>query len=179
MTCIVGWIEKNRVTVGGDSAGARGSHITIRADEKVFTKGEMIFGFTSSFRMGQLIRYVLKIPEQSQKMEDYEYMCSVFTDALIKCLQDKGFATVDDNVVKGGEFLVGYKGALYHIESDFQVGKSAKNYDACGCGERYALGALAATKYLKLEPTERIKRALEVATEFSSGVRPPFVIKEI
>jgi len=116
MTCIVGWIENNKVIIGGDSAGVTGYDITIRADEKVFIKQEMIFGFTTSFRMGQLIRYSLKIPEQSQRIRDYEYMCSIFIDALVKCLKDKGFAKIDDNVVIGGEFLVGYRGNLYHID---------------------------------------------------------------
>ena len=179
MTCIVGWVEKNKVIIGGDSAGTSGCDVTVRADEKVFIKERMVFGFTTSFRMGQLIRYSLKIPEQSQKIEDYEYMCSVFIDALIKCLKDKGYAKVDNNVVAGGEFLVGYKSNLYHVDNDFQVGKPVKKYDACGCGEKYALGALEVMKDTQMNPIERIRKVLEVAVEFSGAVRPPFTIMEV
>ena len=179
MTCIVGWVENNKVTIGGDSAGVKGYSITIRADEKVFIKEGMVFGFTTSFRMGQLIRYSLKIPEQSRKIEDYEYMCSDFIDALIKCFKDKGYAKIKDSTVRGGTFLVGYKGKLYNVCGDFQVGKAIKNFDACGCGEEYALGALESTKDIEMKPKERIKKALEVAVEFSGGVRPPFTIMEI
>lgn len=55
MTCIVGLVENNKVYIGGDSAGVAGLSLMKRADEKVFKKDEFIFGFTSSFRMGQLI----------------------------------------------------------------------------------------------------------------------------
>ncbi len=91
MTCIVGWLEGDDVYIGGDSAGVNGYYgKRIRADEKVFTKnGTMIFGFTSSFRMGQILRYSLTIPEQTKKQGDYDYMCTTFLDALLKVLEEK------------------------------------------------------------------------------------------
>ena len=52
MTCIVGLVENGKVYIGGDSAGVAGLDVRMRSDEKVFTKGNMIFGYTSSFRMG-------------------------------------------------------------------------------------------------------------------------------
>lgn len=178
MTCIVGWVENNKVTIGGDSAGSWKSEVEIRTDEKVFIKKHMIFGFTSSFRMGQIIRYCLKIPGQSQQ-NDYQFLCSSFIDSLIECLKEKGSATIKDSVIQSGEFLLGYKGKLYSIQSDFQVARLAKNFNACGSGEHYALGALEAMKVYKLKPFDRVKKALEVAAEFSSGVSPPYVILEL
>jgi len=62
MTCIVGLVENGKVYIGGDSAGVAGLDITTRKDEKVFQKENMIFGFTSSFRMGQILRYSFKNP---------------------------------------------------------------------------------------------------------------------
>jgi len=63
MTCIVGIQHDGRVYIGGDSAGVAGYSITSRADAKVFTVGPYVMGFTSSFRMGQLLRYGLKAPK--------------------------------------------------------------------------------------------------------------------
>ena len=48
--------------IGGDRAGVAGLSLTVRADEKVFQNGEFLMGFTTSFRMGQLLRYSLKPP---------------------------------------------------------------------------------------------------------------------
>jgi ATP-dependent protease HslVU (ClpYQ) peptidase subunit len=183
MTCIVGYVEKERVYIGGDSAGLAGWSSLARADEKVFVKpnngNPMIFGFTSSFRMGQIIRYSFKLPEQSSKSSDYEYLCSVFVDELRKSFKDKGYCEVKDNKERGGTFLMGYKGALYQINPDFQVGQSLKNYEAVGCGQDLALGALFALENNQASPDHKIKVALQAATEFSGAVRPPYNILSI
>lgn len=179
MTCIIGWIEGNKVWIGGDSAGVGGLKIRTRADEKVFKNGEMLFGYTSSFRLGQLLRYSLEIPEQSKKKDDYEYMCTDFIDAVSEMLKKKNYAEISDNKMKIGFFLVGYKGNLYEIESDLQVAKPTLNYEAVGCGADIAMGALHSLNSFKMKPKERITKALQAAAEFSTGVRSPFIIKEL
>lgn len=180
MTCIVGWVEDGKVHMGGDSAGVGGYALRLRADEKVFINENMIFGFTSSFRMGQLLRFSFKPPEQSVKeKDDYKYMCTSFIDEVARVLEKKKYATIDSNELVIGTFLVGYRGNLYRVESDLQVGVNRFNYDACGCGENYALGSLHAMAEYDFTPEQRVEKALEIAHEFSAGVRPPFVIKSI
>ena len=66
MTCIVGLVHADGVTIGADSAGCDGAWgIVTRADTKLFHNGPFLFGFTSSFRMGQLLRYAFKPPPSS------------------------------------------------------------------------------------------------------------------
>lgn len=173
MTCIVAVTDGTRVTMGGDSAGVSGWDMTVRADEKVFTIGPMVVGFTTSFRMGQLLRYRLKLPDHPDGMADHEYLSTQFVDAVRTCLKEGGYARVDSNREEGGTFLVGYRGAIWQVASDFQVGRSQCEFDACGCGADYAIGALA---ILKGRPRQRTERALEVAAQFSAGVRGPFVV---
>ena len=177
MTCIVGIMDKGKVIIGGDSAGVSGYDLTVRADEKVFVNGEFIFGFTSSFRMGQLLRYRFKPPFHRPDVSIDEYMATDFVDSIRKCLKDGGFAKVENGEESGGTFLVGYRGQLFRIDSDYQVGKPLNGFDAVGCGELIARGALYAT--IDRPPNERLRIALEAAEEFSAGVRRPFVIKEI
>lgn len=178
-TCIVGLESGGDVYIGGDSAGLSGMDRFIRVDEKVFVKGRMIFGFTSSFRMGQILRYSFEPPEQTIKQGDYEYLCGPWVDALITCLKAKGYAKVDNNEVSGGIFLLGFGGKLYRVESDFQVGRRAESYDACGCSEAYALGAMAILEDKHISPEKKVRRALEVAERFSAGVKGPFVIEKL
>lgn len=172
MTCIVGIAHKGRVWVGGDSAGTGGWDQTIRADEKVFENGPMVFGFTTSFRMGQLLRYGLTVPRHHPDVDVMKYMCTSFIDAVRDTLKSGGWAANKDGAEKGGEFLVGYRGRLFHIGSDYQVGESVDGYAACGCGESYALGSLYCTTGT---PDARITSALEAAAYFSAGVAGPFV----
>jgi len=172
MTCIVGLIDNGDVYIGGDSAGVAGLSLSIRADEKVFSNGPFIMGFTSSFRMGQLLRYKFDPPAQTVSQSDMEYMVTSFIDSARHCFSSNGFGDKDATV--GGSFLVGYKGKLYSIERDYQVGIPTADFDAVGCGSDLALGAMHATEGLK--PMDRINLALEAASRFSAGVSPPFLV---
>lgn len=179
MTCIVGFIENGSVTIGGDSAGVSGLDMHIRKDPKVFIKDDMIFGFTSSFRMGQILEYCFNIPVHDQKKNDFSYLCSDFIDALLDCFKTKGYATINNNSVSAGSFLLGYKGNLYNIQDDFQVEQLTARYNAIGCGVNYALGAMKAMDDYDLKAMDRVRRALLIAESFSAGVSAPFTILKI
>jgi hypothetical protein len=165
------------VLIGGDSAGVNGYDVRIREDAKVFVNGPFLIGYTSSFRMGQLLRFRFSPANQSDHTDDYEYMATVFVDAVRECFGTYGIKHVENEVESGGSFLVGYRGRLYEIESDFQVGMYADGYSAVGCGASYALGSLATSD--GKTPRLRVQKALEVAERFSAGVRSPFVIEEL
>lgn len=174
MTCIVGLVDKGNVYMGGDSAGVAGLSITVRSDEKVFQNGPFLMGFTTSFRMGQLLRYKFDPPKQTVGTDDYQYMVTDFIDAVRKCFSHNGFGNMGDrsnNV--GGTFMVGYNGVLYTVDNDFQVGIPQKGYDSIGCGCDLALGALHATANKSAK--DRVEAALEAAAAFSGGVCAPFV----
>lgn len=177
MTCIVGLIHNGTVYMGGDSAGVGGYDLTIRKDEKVFENGEFLIGFTSSFRMGQLLRYKFKPPYHIPDMPTEEYMATLFVDAVRSCLKEGGYAKTQEGEESGGTFLVGYRGRLFSIQDDFQIGESMHGYDAVGCGRNIALGCLYANGSMR--PKDRVYQALQAAECFSAGVRKPFVIKNI
>jgi ATP-dependent protease HslVU (ClpYQ) peptidase subunit len=179
MTCIIGFADKDKVYIGGDSAGVSGYSIHIRADEKVFRNGPFIMGFTSSFRMGQLLRYVFQPPEQPADMDDRKFMVAVFIPAVKKCFKSGGFQRSKDGGDRGGAFLVGYKGRLYEIDEDYQVGLLADNVASVGCGESVALGAMYGLAHTKLDPIAKILKALEITSYLNAGVRPPFIVETL
>lgn len=176
MTCIIALKQDGTIYMSGDSAGTGADHQRTRLDEKVFLKGSMIMGFTSSFRMGQILQYSLTIPDHREGLDDFAYMCHDFVKAVRYCFRDNEYSTIKENVASGGIFLVGYRGNIYKIESDFQVGKVAENYDACGIGEYYALGSMASNAHIT-DPIERLTQSLDVASHFSAGVRGPYVFR--
>jgi len=180
MTCIVGYIEKEKVIIGGDSAGVGGLSIHIRRDPKVFKTGPFIMGFTSSFRMGQLLMSSdFKPPKQKKGQSDYDFMVTSFIDAVKDCFKKGGYSQrYKDGDDKGGTFLVGYKGELYMIESDYQVAMTHDKYMAVGCGEELAEGAMYAMDNCDIihpkDPKKIMTVALEAAAHFSGGVEGPF-----
>jgi ATP-dependent protease HslVU (ClpYQ) peptidase subunit len=177
MTCVVGLVSRDRVYIGVDSAAVSGW--TRRESElcKGFRRGPFLIGYTTSFRMGQLLEHHLDVPKQRAGQSDMSYMVTEFIEAARKLFKEKGFTKVEANKERGGQFLVGYQGCLYSIENDFQVGKMSDGYDSVGSGSDFALGAMASLP--KLSPTRRIRRALEIAAHFNMGVCAPFHIKSI
>lgn len=180
MTCIVGVADGKTVTIGGDSAGVGDYDLTVRADEKVFCVGEFVFGFTTSFRMGQLLRYKLRPPDFYEKQDTFSYMVTSFIENVRTVLKEGGFSKVENGVEKGGTFLVGVRGKLFCVEGDFQVGESAEPFEAVGCGNQIARGAMYALRDRDLLTAEdKVLRALSAAERFSAGVRGPFVVKTV
>lgn len=177
MTCIAGIAEGGKVWMGGDSAGVGGWDLTVRADQKVFVNGPFLLGFTSSFRMGQLLRYALTPPKVYDK-DLMTFMCTDFINDVRTCLKNGGYATKENEQETGGIFLVGFMGRLFRVDNDYQVGEASSGYDAVGCGESYAKGALYATR-AGMASEERLSLALSAAAEHSAGVRPPFLVLNV
>lgn len=177
MTCIVGIEHAGRVTIGGDSAGISGLDITIRADTKVFRTGAYVMGFTTSYRMGQILRYRLN-PRKPDGRNVDRFMATAFVDSVRKCLKEYGWMGEDDHRDSGGTFLVGVGGHLYAIHSDFQIERAADGYNAVGCGQGLALGSLHTTSELDMEADDRVARALTAAAHHSAGVCAPYIIEE-
>jgi ATP-dependent protease HslVU (ClpYQ) peptidase subunit len=188
MTCIVGLIdkEKNRVVIGGDSAGSNGFRYEIVANPKVFRVEDFLIGGTTSFRMLQLLQFSLRPPDfhygfqcSISEVDIYEYMCTKFVKALKKAMRDGGFLSKDQiGRDQGGELLVGYKDRLFCIQNDFQVQEYADGFFSVGSGATFALGAIKGMLLTgkKFEPEAIVESALITATHFAVGVKPPFVI---
>ena len=183
MTCIVAVESDGKVVMGGDSAGVGGLNVIVRADEKVFRNGKFLMGFTDSFRMGQLLRYSLetsklKVPDYDDEL--MKFMSVDFINAVRKTFKDGGYGKHGDGDNEGGTFLVGVKGKIFTIYSDFQVARPADGFAAVGCGQSYALGALYVTSPSGGVDGARhqVRTALETAEKFSGGVSAPFVILE-
>lgn len=178
MTCIVGIAHEGRVIIGADSAaGDWALNRRIRSDRKIFRNGELIFGFTTSFRMGQLLQFALTPPPIHEGQPAYEYAVKSLIPAIRSTFREGGFLRVKDNREEGGSFLVGFRGHLFAIYDDFQVGESTELYEAVGCGDCYAMGAMHAAAHKP--PRERLEAGLLAAAKFSAGVSGPFHYLEL
>lgn len=196
MTCIAGLVKGQRVLVGGDSAGTTGGwDIVIRSDPKVFHFGPFVVGFTTSYRMGQLIQYSLKLPwlelardtsglrtprDGEVRSDPFRYMVTEFVEAVRKCLKDGGFSTKEKERESGGQFLVGFMGKLFLIDDDFQIGEMADGIHAIGIGANYAIGSLHTSGQMmpEIDAQKRLQMSLEAAAARSAAVRGPFIIEE-
>ncbi len=182
-TCIVGIAENGKVYIGSDSASgdfSKGTK-TVSTMKKSFivknNKAEIGIGYTTSWRMGQLLEHQFHPPAHLEPLDVMQYMVKEFVPAVKKLFEAEwhGKRVEDDNW--GGTFLVGYLGRILTIDSDFQVNENADSFDSCGCGKYWAMGSLFST--MDLPPLRRLQIALEAATHYSAFVLPPFNFIEI
>lgn len=183
MTCIVGLEHDGDVWMGGDSAGVSGLDLVIRDEPKVFEKLGVLYGFTTSFRMGQIIKYGLSCPDarsdEAIDREDIDWLCTTFVNALRANFRAGGWLKESGGVQSGGQIMLAFRKRLYVVDSDFQVYRPSCGYHAIGSGGFYALGSLHATSRvidLSEDPMERCIWALEAAESMNAGVRGPFTV---
>jgi ATP-dependent protease HslVU (ClpYQ) peptidase subunit len=174
MTCIVAVEHDGKVYMGGDSAAAGGWDINVIDFKKVFRNGDFLIGYTSSFRMGQLLEYELTVPKQEGE-SDTHFMVTKFIPAVRELLKAAGYTKIESNQETGGIFLVGYKGKAYQIHDDFQVMRHTNGLYAVGCGYAFALGSLATNEVDDIQ--ERVTTALKTAGTFSNGVCEPYYVE--
>lgn len=181
MTCIVGLEHDGHVTIGGDSGGSAGEQIQIMANPKVFRLGEMIIGYTWSFRMGQILQYAEDLPKEIKSQSNHEFLVTEFVPYIRRLMKEAGWLTVKDSKEEGGQFLVGIRGELYEVDSNFAVLRTKDGFNAIGSGSQYALGVMYVLKYKVNQysdiiepPRYMVELALDAAAKYSHGVEGPF-----
>jgi ATP-dependent protease HslVU (ClpYQ) peptidase subunit len=183
MTCIVGYVYKNEVWMGGDSVAGNTSQYEnmLIKNSKVFIKNNMLFGYTSSFRLGDLLEHKLEIPKHEKSFSVEKYMKTIFIDSVIKCMTDNKYAQIESNVANGGIFMVGYKNRLFLIQGDFSIIEYLEPICSCGCGSQMAKASMKTLlKYNnKIEPKKLLTLALEITSEFNAFVKKPFKILKL
>ncbi len=177
MTCIVGIAQDGAVVLAGDSAGSSAGNEEVYTfnNSKVLRLGAYGIGFTTSYRMGQILRYEAYLPEPPEA--DLErFMATTFVDALQSSFERGGFRR---GLGEHGSILVGVQGCLFAVGTEYQVLSGATPYLAVGSARRTAYGALFALDSTTKEPRERAEIALRAAQRFNSGVFPPFNFVEL
>ncbi len=178
MTCVAGVVEHGIIYFASDSIAVGGSDYrkTIQRDGKVFKRNGMLFGTCGSVRMKQLLRYIVHIPEYDEKIDIMEYLTGPFVDAIRSCFKDAGFAKIEANQEEGGIFMIGFRGELFYIEREYNVGRPINDYFAIGCGDEVACGSLYTSGQMGMEPVPRLQLALRAAEHHITDVSSPFIL---
>ena len=178
MTCIAGLIQDDKIYIGGDAAFDTGTGIIRSKNPKVYKKGEFIFGVSGYLSVMHALTHVMVFPPCYEYQDPFEYIVNNFVPSYRSALHELGLIELDNGVERNrSEVLVGFRGHLFNIGTDFSVLESYDNFYSVGSGALYAMGALHATKDLKLKPHDRVLRALEAASEYDECVLRPFEVE--
>jgi len=182
MTCVVAAIKDNKTYMAADSMGFDAHRRIRRKDQKLFIGKtsfgqKFMIGFTTSYRMGQLLKYQF-VPtgydvDETSDESLHNYMVSIFVKQLMDVFKLNGFGEIKEgDESSGGTFIVAISDKLFIIESDFQVGQPLANYISCGSGSDYAHASLYTSQrmYPHLPTKDRLQLAIECAIEHSNTV---------
>lgn len=144
---------------------------TVRNEPKVFKKQDMLFGYSGSVRMGQLLQYQLEIPEYASGTNKLKYLVSKFIPALQACLSDGDFGREG----LGGNILLSLEGELFTVGKGYAICNTADSYEAIGKSSEVATGSLYTSTYLDLPPLKRLYLALKSTERHTCVVCAPFM----
>lgn len=179
MTVVVGIKTTRGVLLGADSQGSAGGYIGIRSDTKTFNLTPHIaIGYTSSFRMGQVLRFHMDASKlKTKNVPDlYEWAVVTFVPLVRTTLKEHGYMKVLNGEETGGNFLLAVHDRLFQVEDDLQVGETADEYDTCGSGFDIARGAIHALldHAPKMQTKNLVRAALDAACTFNAYCGGPY-----
>jgi len=185
MSCIIGKVDENgRVYMIADSCGISENFVISCSTKKIVEKKDMLIGVTGSFRVLQLIRYNFTLPKHKKNLTSIEYLNKCFVPKFREVLAENGCLSEDRGIESfEATLLIGYRGELFIIESDFQVRKSIYNYEAIGAGRDVAypllffVDLLYNNKNLKqLSTRESLIFIMKSISKFFTSIEEPFII---
>jgi ATP-dependent protease HslVU (ClpYQ) peptidase subunit len=182
MTCIVALEHKGLSYIGSDSfmGNANTRDVTVRP--KLFAKGErFVIGFAGSFRGAQLVEYGISFRKIKAKEDEESYLVTEVAKKIQQgfALARVNFTNEDGNDSSDACFLMCIRGKVFLMQKDYSVVRSRNGFATLGAGQDCASGALSAMARTKLEPKEKLFRALSIAAELSPLVCDPFHIIEV
>lgn len=169
MTCIVGLEHDGRVFLGGDIQGTGWNNKVVHTQPKVFNKNGVIFGYTTSYRFGQILEHGLADPVVPENpAEIYRWLITVLIPEIKNALKMHGYEG-------GGNCLIGVKDQLWELQNDFSVLRSTRGFASVGSGTEYAMGSMFTTLLAGRPRTSEaaetaIKNAIIAAGTFSPSV---------
>jgi ATP-dependent protease HslVU (ClpYQ) peptidase subunit len=174
MTCIVACVHKGKVHMAGDRMGSDGFvHNVFNKTKKVFKVEDFIIGYTSSFRMGQILQYSWQPPARLvTDKNDEHYIYKTVVDSIKKCFEANDFGKKDSVEFSGGNFLLGWKGRLFEVQNNLSL-LEVESYASVGCGCYHALAGMKTMNSFKIldkEPEKFLAKAIDIAAECVTGV---------
>lgn len=169
MTCIIGYKTEKGTFLGADSLGSNGHTKAEYTTPKLFKVYDMVIGYTTTYRFGQILQYHMK-EILVKEMDSYNYLIKIIVPEIRRCLGEHGAKHTKDNLESGGNCIIGYKNEIYELQNDFSVLSSVNGLITVGSGEDISRGAMIALKETTLNPEECIRKALEITSECVTSV---------
>lgn len=136
MTCIVALECSDGGVIGGDFCGSNGYTYSTMVPPKVFEHSGMMFGYTSTFRFGQLLEHALdnKSIVPPHKSEDtYRWLVTDFVPKLKAILKNEEY-----NMASGCNAALLVNGQAWELQDELSVLRNDAGLVTVGSGTYHA-----------------------------------------
>lgn len=178
MTLIVSLVRDGKIYMGADSSANCEETKSKQpiSNPKAQRVGDMLIGCTGSQRVRDLLFHAFKPPTMRGSDPDTYMRVDVagrMSDLLVKHGAIKDEAPYD----MGGEVVVGFRGNLYYVDSDFSVVTNADPFVVAGSAANIALGIVAAlTDKTRMAPRKVIEYTMARCNRYCYEVSAPYNI---
>ena len=162
MTAVAGFAKNGTVYMAADSLGSSGGVKDEIIGSKLIKRDNFLFGYTDSFRFGDILRYNFNPPYHRSSVPITEYIVTSFIPTLRQCLEDHKYVDTTPGG-ESGHFLAGYQGHLFEIQSDFSILESTSNYASVGSGFLLCLGSMCTSVQHDISPKDVVINAIKAA----------------
>lgn len=176
MTCIIGLECSDGAVIGGDYCGSNGFTYHTMVPSKVFSHSGMIFGYTSTFRFGQIVEHMLdnnSLYPPHYADDTYRWLVKDFVPKLQKLLREEEYPTSN-----GCSAVMVINGQVWELQGDMSVLRNDLGLVTVGSGTYHAESSVMTQlqiNFTKVRPTiveatEILERAFLVTSSFVSSV---------
>lgn len=173
MTCIIGMCLGGSVYVAADRMASNGFTKFLVDRPKVFRKGDFVIGYTTSFKMGQLLEFEWNPPARLVSDTDEEFIYCKVVKSFEMLFKSLDHGSKSGSHYETGEFLFAYQGKLYkHHPQGFITSSEAM---ACGAGEYHAVAIIdTLLTHTELSPSEMFRETMRRVSRYVEGVSEDF-----
>ena len=174
MTCVVAMVDVDgNIHMASDSSASDGhSQVSIKSP-KIFQVGEILIGYSNSFRAAQVLEYDFSPTPRTELQEDMEYLCSYFVHDIREAFISAGACDREANGCDC-DLIIGYRGNIYQLQNDFSILHITDNFLSIGAGSEAANAVLHAIKDMGIKTENMLRLALETTSYYITSVRAPY-----
>lgn len=142
---------------------------------------ELLIGVTGSMRGIQLLEYQWTLPERSVCISDKEYIIVDIVNSIKDLFITHCYGIKqEEQELQDDQFMIGYKGEIYLLDTNYQIITTQNDYAAIGAGAPYAFGFMYSERGFGFVDYEKIvSGAVEVACEFCNSCCEPINVFNI
>lgn len=173
MTCIVGLECLDGAVIAGDYCGSDGFTYQTVVPSKVFKHSQMLYGYTSTFRFGQIIEHILDdntLYPPTEPEQTYRWLVKTFVPKIRQVFKNE-----DYSIERGCNAVLVVNGQVWELQNDLSVLRNDAGLVVVGSGVYHAQSSILTQLLIHHRNTKPTMDEAEKIIELAYNVTASFV----